>query len=72
LENKQQVLQLEAKLRKLAEPQILPSEKKKLNEKAIKLAQCYARIVYLNKSIDQRQADQCRSYMQFKSKIGGN
>lgn len=38
LENKQQVLQQEARQRDLAEPQILPSEKKKLNEKAIKMA----------------------------------
>jgi hypothetical protein len=38
LENKQQVLQQEAKQRDLVEPQILPSEKKKLNEKAIRMA----------------------------------
>lgn len=54
------------------EPQILPSEKKKLNEKAIRMAQCYARIVYMHKSIDEEKAKQCRSYMQFKSKIVAN
>jgi hypothetical protein len=50
----------------------LPSEKKKLNEKAIKMAQAYARIVYKNKSIDDKTNEQCRSYMQFKSKIVAN
>lgn len=72
LENKQQVLQHEARQRRLVEPQILPSEKKKLNEKALKLAQAYARIVYEHKSIDTKMAESCHSYMQFKTKIRAN
>ena len=36
------------------------------------MAQAYARIVYKNKSIDDKTNEQCRSYMQFKSKIVAN
>jgi len=54
LENKQQVLEQEAKSRGLDVPQVLPSEKKKLNEKAIRMANAYARIVFMNKSIGKK------------------
>lgn len=36
------------------------------------MAYCYARIVYLNKSIDSKAQRECHSYMQFKSKITAN
>ena len=52
LENKQQVLEQEAKQRGLPVPQVLPSEKKKLSEKAKKMADKYAWIVYNYKSIN--------------------
>lgn len=53
-------------------PQVLPSEKKKLNEKATKMANTYAWIVYYNKSIGQQSMGKCSSFMQFKSKIIAN
>jgi hypothetical protein len=48
------VLEQEAKSRGLDVPQVLPSEKKKLNEKAIRMANAYARIVFMNKSIGKK------------------
>ena len=46
LENKQEVLEKEAKLRKFSPPKVMPSEKKKLNEKAKILANAYSLIVF--------------------------
>ena len=51
LENKQQVLEQEAKSRGLPIPQVLPSEKKKLYEKAKKMADKYSWIVFKHRSI---------------------
>ena len=53
LENKQQVLEQEARLRRLPVPQVLPSEKKKLNEKATKMANAYSWIIFLNASLSE-------------------
>ena len=72
LENKQQVLEQEAASRKLPVPKVLPSEKKKLNEKAKKMAQAYSWIVYRNKSISDTDMKDCSSFMQYKSKILAN
>ena len=55
LENKQQVLEQEAKQRGFPVPQVLPSEKKKLNEKAKMMANAYSWIVYYKKSIGEKQ-----------------
>ena len=51
LENKQKVLEQEARQRGLPIPQVLPSEKKKLYEKAKKMADKYSWIVFTHKSI---------------------
>lgn len=72
LENKQKVLEEEAKARNLDTPSVLPSEKKKLNEKAKLMANAYSWIVFSNKSINDTQMGQCHSFMQFKSKILSN
>ena len=72
LENKQTVLEQEAKQRGLPIPQVLPSEKKKLYEKAKKMADRYSWIVFHYKSISDDQMDHCHSFMQFKSKILSN
>lgn len=72
LENRQGDLEEEAKARKLDTPPVLPSEKKKLNEKAKLLANAYSWIVFSNKSINDTQMSQCHSFMQFKSKILSN
>jgi len=72
LENKQAVLEQEAKQRGFEIPQVLPSEKKKLNEKAKHMANAYSWIVFLKRSISDKQASQCHSFMQFKSKILAN
>ena len=66
------MLEQEAKARNLPVPQVLPSEKKKLNEKAKTMANAYSWIVYYNKSIGEKQMEQCHSFMQFKSKILAN
>ena len=72
LENKQTVLEQEAKQRGLEAPQVLPSEKKKLYEKAKKMADKYSWIVFHYKSISDDQMGHCHSFMQFKSKILSN
>jgi hypothetical protein len=51
---------------------VLPSEKKKLNEKAKAMANAYSWIVFFKKSISDEAAAQCHSFMQFKSKILAN
>jgi len=65
------VLEVEAKERGLAVPQVLPSEKKKLNEKAKRLANMYAWIVFNKKSIPDGIKN-CESAILFKSKIEAN
>lgn len=72
LENKQHVLEVEARARLLPIPTVLPSEKKKLTEKAQAMAKSYSWIVFYNKSISEKQIGQCHSFMQFKSKILAN
>ena len=47
------MLEQEAKLRRLPVPQVLPSEKKKLNEKATKMANAYSWIIFLNASLSE-------------------
>lgn len=72
LETKQLVLEQEAKQRGFQLPQVLPSEKKKLNEKAKAMANAYSWIVFYKRSISDKAMMQCHSYMQFKSKILAN
>ena len=72
LENKQQVLEQEARTRGLPIPQVLPSEKKKLYEKAKKMADKYSWIVFTHKSIGAGDDGHTHSFMQFKSKILSN
>lgn len=72
LENKQAVLEAEAIKRKFPVPKVLPSEKKKLDEKAKLMANAYSWIVFSKKSISDRAMSQCSSFMQFKSKILAN
>jgi protein phosphatase 1 regulatory subunit 36 len=57
LENKQKVLEAEAELRKFPVPQVLPSEKKKLNEKAKIMANAYSWIVFYKRSITDKAMD---------------
>ena len=71
LENKQQVLEIEAKQRGLAVPQVLPSEKKKLYEKAKRLANMYAWIVFNKRSVPEN-VKHCESRIMFKSNIDAN
>jgi hypothetical protein len=68
------VLEQEAKQRGLPIPQVLPSEKKKLSEKAKKMASKYSWIVFTHTSIGATESangkkDNTHSFMQFKSKI---
>ena len=72
LENKQQVLEQEARQRGLPTPQVLPSEKKKLYEKAKKMADKYSWIIFTHKSIGKMDTSNTHSFMQFKSKILSN
>jgi len=73
LENKQQVLEQEARQRGLPIPQVLPSEKKKLSEKARKMADKYAWIVFNFKSVGlQEHVQKKSSFMEFKSAIISN
>ena len=53
-------------------PQVLPSEKKKLQQKAELMANAYSWIIFKNKAITQGQMKQCQSFIQFKSKIVSN
>lgn len=63
LENKQKVLEEEARQRGLPVPQVLPSEKKKLNEKATKMANSYSWIIYLNASLSKAAFENNKSYI---------
>ena len=51
---------------------MLPSEKKKLYEKAKKMADKYSWIVFVHKSIGTKNSDNCHSFMQYKSRILSN
>lgn len=51
---------------------MLPSEKKKLSEKAKKMADKYSWIVFTHTSIGSKGMGNTHSYMQFKSKILSN
>jgi hypothetical protein len=66
------VLDAEAKTRGFKTPAVLPSEKKKLNEKAVAMANAYSWIVFYKRSITDKAMNECHSYMQFKSKILAN
>lgn len=72
LENKQQVLEQEARQRGLPVPQVLPSEKKKLNEKATKMANAYSWIIFIKASLSKSAFQKNKSFIQFKSKIESN
>lgn len=72
LENKQQVLEQEARQRNLPIPQVLPSEKKKLFDKAKVMSDKYSYILYQHRSIGTKDTSHIHSYMQFKSKIISN
>ena len=50
-------------------PQVLPSEKKKLHEKAKRLANMYAWIVFNKRAIPEDQATKCTGRIMFKSKL---
>ena len=63
LENKQQVLEQEARQRGLPVPQVLPSEKKKLNEKATKMANAYSWIIFLNASLSEQAFKDNKSFI---------
>jgi hypothetical protein len=63
LENKQQVLEQEARQRGLPIPQVLPSEKKKLSEKAKKMADKYSWIVFTHTSIGSSGIGSTHSFM---------
>lgn len=63
LENKQQVLEQEAKTRGLPVPQVLPSEKKKLQEKATKMANAYSWIIFLNASLSKQAFEANKSFI---------
>lgn len=69
LENKQQVLEQEARQRGLPIPQVLPSEKKKLSEKAKKMADKYSWIIFTHTSIGSKGMGKNNSFMQFKKEI---
>jgi hypothetical protein len=51
---------------------VLPSEKKKLYEKAKKMADKYSWIVFSHTSIGSKGTGQIHSFMQFKSRIISN
>jgi hypothetical protein len=48
---------------------VLPSEKKKLHEKAKRLANMYAWIVFNKRTIPEDQSAKCTSRIMFKSKL---
>lgn len=66
------MLEQEAKQRGLPIPQVLPSEKKKLSEKAKKMADKYSWIVFTHTSIGTKDHGNTHSFMQFKSRILSN
>ena len=65
-------MEQEARQRGLPVPKVLPSEKKKLNEKATKMANAYSWIIFLNASLSAQAFAENQSFIQFKSKIESN
>ena len=51
---------------------MLPSEKRKLEEKAKKMADRYSWIVFMNRSIGTMDDKNTNSFMEFKSRILSN
>ena len=66
------MLEVEAKQRGLAVPQVLPSEKKKLYEKAKRLANMYAWIVKNNMCIPAKDFEAEKDYIKLKSLLAAN
>uniref|UniRef100_A0A7S3KDY3 Uncharacterized protein n=1 Tax=Euplotes crassus TaxID=5936 RepID=A0A7S3KDY3_EUPCR len=72
LEDKQKSLEIEAKSRGLPVPQVLPSEKRKLQEKARKMALKYSFIIFQRKSEASRPGLSLIEYTKAKVKAVGN
>lgn len=79
LENRAEALQREARANGLPTPVVLPSEKKKLHEKAKKVADKYSWIVFRHKSLgvggsdkDKAKLASMKSADLFKSRIQSN
>jgi protein phosphatase 1 regulatory subunit 36 len=72
LENKQKSLEVEAKQRGLPVPQVLPSEKRKLLEKAKKMALKYSYIIFQRKSEAAQPGLSLTEYMKAKIQAVGN
>lgn len=72
LESKQKSLEYEAKQRGLPVPQVLPSEKRKLQEKAKKMARKYSYIIFQRKSEAARPGLSLIEYTKAKVKAVGN
>ena len=63
---------MEAKQRGLPVPQVLPSEKKKLTEKACKMANSYAQIIFSRKAEAAQPNLDLTRYMKLKTRAVGN
>lgn len=72
LESKQKSLEIEAKQRGLPVPQILPSEKRKLMDKAQKMSLKYSVILFKRKSTPTQPNLSLTEYMKYKSQAVGN
>ena len=72
LESKQKSLEIEAKQRGLPVPQVLPSEKRKLHEKAKKMALKYSVILFKRKAEAAQPGLSLTKYMKLKSQAVGN
>lgn len=72
LENKQKSLETEAKQRGLPVPQVLPSEKRKLHEKAKKMALKYSYILFQRKAEAAKPDLTLTEYMEAKIRAVGN
>ena len=72
LENKQKSLEVEAKQRGLPVPQVLPSEKRKLLEKAKKMALKYSYILFQRKAEAAKPGLTLTEYMRAKVQAVGN
>jgi protein phosphatase 1 regulatory subunit 36 len=72
LESKQKSLEIEAKQRGLPVPQVLPSEKRKLHEKAKKMSLKYSVILFRRKAEAAQPGLSLTHYMRLKSQAVGN
>lgn len=72
LEDKQKSLEVEAKQRGLPVPQVLPSEKRKLQEKAKNMARRYSYIIFLRKAEPARPGLSLTEYTKAKVEAVGN